>query len=47
MLEDAAREELIGHLPHDVTPRAILAGEALVVDRLQAVQVIRHQLKEW
>ena len=37
------REELVGHLRHDRAPRAIRAREALVVDRLQAVQVIRHQ----
>ncbi len=40
VLEDAAREDLSGHLPDDGTPPAVLAGEALVVDRLHAVQVI-------
>lgn len=43
MLEDAAGEELVGDLRDAGTPWAILAGKALVVDRLQAVQVIRHQ----
>jgi len=46
VLEHAARQELVGDLRHDRTPRAILAREALVVDRLQAVQMIRHQPKE-
>jgi len=36
-VEDAADEELLSHLCDEGTPRAMLAGEALVVDRLQAV----------
>jgi hypothetical protein len=33
VFEDTAREELVGHLRHDGRPRAVLAGEAVVVDR--------------
>ncbi len=40
------REELVGDLRDDPAPRTVLAREALVVDRLQSVQVIRHQPKE-
>jgi len=48
VLEDPTGEELVGHLPDDRTPRAVLAGKALVkalakalvVDRLQAVHLI-------
>jgi len=46
VLEDATRQELVGDLRDDRAPRAILAGEPLVVDRLQAVQMVRHQPKE-
>jgi len=46
VLRHAACEDFVGHLPNDGTPRAILVGKALVVDRLQSVQVIRHQPKE-
>ena len=46
VFQHAAREELVGDLRHHRTPRAVLAREAVVVDRLQAVQVIRHQPKE-
>jgi len=43
MLQHAAGEEPEGVLPYEGTPWAILAGEAVVVDRLQAVQLVRHQ----
>ena len=43
---DRAWGHPVGHLPDDGTPRAIRAGKALVVDRLQAVQMIRDQPKE-
>jgi hypothetical protein len=43
VFEDTAREELVGHLGHDGRPRAVLAGEAVVVDRSQPMQMIRHQ----
>jgi len=46
VLEDATRQELVGDLRDDRAPRAILAGKPLVVDRLQAVQMIRLQPKE-
>ena len=46
VLQHPAGEKLVGHAADHRTPRAILAREALVVDRLQAVQVIRHQPKE-
>jgi len=45
-IEHAAGEELVGHLRDDGAPRAVLACEALVVDGLQALQVIRHQPKQ-
>ena len=35
VFEDTAREELVGHLRHDGTPGAVLAGEAVDVDRSQ------------
>ncbi len=38
-------EALVGDLRHNGAPWAILAGETVVVDRLQAVEVIRHQPK--
>ncbi len=47
VLEAAARQELIGDLRDDGTPRAVLAREALVVDHLQPVEMILHQLKQW
>ena len=40
VLEDAAGKELVGDLCDDGAPWAILAREALVVDRLQAIQMI-------
>lgn len=46
MLEDAAGEELVGHLRDDGTPRAVRAREALVVHRLQVVEMILHQPKQ-
>ena len=46
VLQHAAGEELVRDLRHDGAPRAVLAHEALVVDRLQAVQMVRHQPKE-
>ena len=45
-VEDAAGEELVGDLCDHGAPRTVLAREALVVDRLQALQMIRHQPKE-
>jgi len=37
VLRHATRRELLGHLPNDGMPRAILlAGEAIVRDRLRA-----------
>ena len=44
--EHAARQELVDDHRHDRAPRAMFAREALVADRLQAVQVIRHQPKD-
>ena len=46
VLQYAAREELLGNLRDHGAPWAVLAREALVVDRLQALQMIRHQPKE-
>jgi len=46
VLEHPTGEELVGNLPDDGPPRAVLAREAVVVDHLQAVQVIGHQPKE-
>ena len=46
VVEHAAGEELVGDLCDDGAPWAKLAGKALVVDRLQAVQMIRHQPKK-
>ena len=43
VVEHAAGEELVSDLGDDGAPRAVLAREALVVDRLQAMQMIRHQ----
>ena len=43
VLEDAAGEELVRDLADDGAPRAVLAREALVVHRLQAVEMILHQ----
>jgi len=40
----AAGEELFGDLRHDGTPRAIVPCQAIVVDRLQSVQMIRRQI---
>ena len=44
VLEHAAGEELVGDLRHDLrhdrAPRAVLAGEALVVNRLQPMQMV-------
>ena len=42
-----SREERVGDLRHHRTPRAVLAREAFVVHRLQAVQMIRHQPEKW
>gem|GEM_PF-6685995 len=36
--EHAARQKLVGYLSDDGTPRAVLAGEAVVVDRRHAQQ---------
>jgi hypothetical protein len=44
-LEDAAGEELVRDLRDHGAPRAVLAREALVVHRLEPLQVIRHQPK--
>jgi hypothetical protein len=46
VVEDAAGEELVGDLCDHGAPWAVLAREALVVDRLQVRQIIRHQPKE-
>ena len=46
VVEDAAGEELVRDLRDDGPPGAVLAGEAVVVDRLQAMQLIGHQPKE-
>jgi hypothetical protein len=46
MVEHAAGEERVGDLRDDGAPRAVLTREAVVVDRLQSVQVIRHQPKQ-
>ena len=44
MLQDAAGKDRVGDLRHDGAPRAALARQALVVDRLQAVRYCRiHQ----
>jgi hypothetical protein len=47
VLQYAAREELLRNLRDHWAPRAVLAGEAVIVDRLQAVQMVLHQPKEW
>lgn len=46
VLEDAAGEELVCDLADDGAPRAVLARKAVVVHRLQAVELILHQLKQ-
>lgn len=46
MLEDAAGEALVRDLGDHGAPRAVLAREAVVVDRLQAVEMILHQPKQ-
>lgn len=46
VLQHPAGEELVGHLRHNGTPRAVVPRKAAVIDRLQSVQVIRHQAKE-
>ncbi len=46
VLEDATRQELVGDPRDDGAPRAVLLSESFVVDRLQAVQMVRHQPKE-
>ena len=46
VVEHAAGEERVGDLCDHGAPRAVLAREAVVVDRLQAVQMIRHQPKQ-
>ena len=43
VLEDAAGKERVRDLRDHGAPRAVLAREALVVDRLQAVEMILHQ----
>ncbi len=43
VLEDAAREELVGDLRDDGATRAILAGEAVAVDRLLALGCISRR----
>jgi hypothetical protein len=45
VVEDAAAEELASDLRDDGPLAAILAHEAVVVDRLQAMPMIRHQPK--
>ncbi|MBC8086732.1 MAG: hypothetical protein H7Z40_05665, partial [Phycisphaerae bacterium] len=40
VLEDAAGEKLVGDLRDDGPPRAVLAREAVVVDRLESMQMI-------
>lgn len=44
--EDAAGEELVRDLADDGAPRAVVVREALVVHRLQAVELILHQPKQ-
>ena len=44
--EDAAGEDLVGDVAHDVAVRAVVAREALVVDPVQAVEMILHQPKQ-
>jgi hypothetical protein len=46
VVEDAAGEALVGDLCDHGAPWAVLAREALVVDCLQALQMIRHQPKQ-
>ena len=46
VVEHAAGEERVGHLRDHGATRAVLAREALVVDRLQALPMIRHQPKQ-
>src|SRR5674476_119246 len=43
VLEDAAGEELVRDLADDGAPRAVVAREALVVHRLQVMEMILHQ----
>ena len=43
VLEHPAGEELVSDLCDDGPPGAVLAGEAVIVDRLQAMQMIGHQ----
>jgi len=45
VVEDTTGEELVGHLRDHGAPRAVLAREALVVDGLQAMQMVRDQPK--
>jgi len=40
VVEDATREELLGDLRDHGAPRAVLARKALVVHRLQAMQMV-------
>ena len=46
VLEHPAGEELVSDLHDDGPPGAVLAGEAVVVDGLQALQMIRHHPKQ-
>jgi len=46
VLQHAAGKERVSNLGDDGAPWAILAREAFVVDRLQAMQMVRHQPKE-
>ena len=46
VLEDAAGEELVRDLADDRAPRAVVAREAFVLHRLQAVELILHQPKQ-
>ncbi len=46
VLEDCTREALLRHLGDDGAPRAVLGREAVIVDRLEPVQVVRYQLSE-
>jgi hypothetical protein len=46
VIEHAAGEELVSDLCDDGAPWAILSRETVVIDRLQAMQMIGHQPKE-
>jgi len=42
VLQHAARRQSVGGLRDDRVPRAVVARKAIVVDRLQAVQIVRY-----